>query len=192
VTAGGVAPETRERVLELLRGGLSSGDSSIEEYEAAIESALQATSESELAELVRKYAPPVLITAPERRYDEPRIIETEGMFNDIRLRGQWQVARDLTIRTNGSRMIVDFTEAEFDDWTIDLTIVAAGAFDAAKVIVPRGMAVRIVGKSRHAYTKLEPAIPGYPVIRLSASTVFGKLRLRHPRAKRSAGRALPR
>jgi hypothetical protein len=189
MTAAGVSPETRERVLELLRAGLSSGDSSLDDYEAAIESALQATSEAALAGLVRKYAPPVLITAPERRYEEPRIIETTGMFNDIRLRGRWQVARDLTVRTNGSRSIIDFTEAEFDDWTVDLTIVAAGGFDATKVIVPRGMAVQIVGKSQHGYGKLEPPIPGYPLIRLTATTVFGKLRLRHSRAKRSAGRA---
>jgi hypothetical protein len=189
MTAGGVSPETRERVLDLLRTGLSSGDSSLEEYEAAIESALQAPSEGALAELVRKYAPPVLITAPERRYEEPRIIETTGLFNDIRLRGRWQVARDLTIRTNGSRIVVDFTEAEFDDWTIDLTIVAGGGFDAATVIVPRGMGVQVVGKSQHAYAKLEPAVPGFPLVRLSASTVFGKLRVKHPRVKRSAGRA---
>jgi hypothetical protein len=189
MAAGGVSGEVRERVLELLRAGLSTGDSSLEDYETAIEAALHATTETELAELVRKYAPPVLITAPERRYDEPRIIETVGMFNDIRLRGRWQVARDLTVRTNGSRIVVDFSEAEFDDWTIDLTIVAGGGFDAATVIVPRGMCIQVVGKSQHAYAKLEPSVPGFPVIRLSASTVFGKLKVKHPRAKRSEGRA---
>jgi hypothetical protein len=166
----------------MLRGGLTAGDASLSEYETAIEAALNATREIELTELVRKFAPPVRITPEERRHTEPLVVETSGIFNDLRMRGRWQVATDHTVKTNGSKIYLDFTDAEFDGWTIDLKTHAA--FGDITIVVPRGMAVQQSGKTVAALSRLEPAVPGYPVIRLSASLGFGKLRLKHPRESR--------
>jgi hypothetical protein len=185
-----VRPDVRDRVLELLRAGLSQGYSDITEYETAIDAALHAQSEAELADLVRKYAPPVEITPPERRYAEPFKMETLGMFSDIRMRGRWQVARDLTVKTGPSRMVLDFADAEFDDWEVKLHTEAG--FGDITLIVPRGMTVQLLDIIGPVTNKLEEPTPGYPVIQLTAKINFGRLRLKHPRVKRSAGRALPR
>ncbi|MEY2474073.1 MAG: hypothetical protein QOK28_3402 [Actinomycetota bacterium] len=185
-----VSGDVRDRVLELLRAGLSDGHSDITEYEAAIDAALHATSEAELAELVRKYAPPVTITPPERCYSQPFKMETLGLFSDIRMRGRWQVARDLTVKTGPSKIVLDFTDAEFDDWDVKLKT-ETGLGDIT-LIVPRGVTVKLVDVVGPVTNKLEESTPGYPVIELTVKIGFGRLRLKHPRAKRSAGRALPR
>lgn len=189
-----VRPDVRDRVLELLRAGLSQGHSDIAEYETAIDAALHAESETELADLVRKYAPPVEITPPERRYAEPFKMETLGMFSDIRMHGRWQVARDLTVKTGPSRMVLDFVDAEFDDWEIKLT--AQAGFGDITLIVPRGMTVQLIDVVGPVTNKLAEPTPGYPVILLTAKIGFGRLRLKHPRvsrrATRSADRALRR
>ena len=177
-----VRPAARDRVLELLRAGLSDGHSDITEYETAIDAALHAETEAELAELVRKYAPPVEITPPERRYAEPRKMETLGMFSDIRLRGRWQVARDLTVKTGPSKIVLHFTDAEFDDWDVKLR--TETGFGDITLIVPRGIAIQLVDIVAPVTNKLEPAAPGFPIIQLTAKIGFGRLRLKHPRETR--------
>lgn len=185
-----ISPETRDRVLAMLREGLTAGNASLSEYETAIEVALAATREAELTELVRKFAPPVRITPEERRHGEPLTIESSGIFNDVRMRGRWQVARDLTVKTNGSKILLDFSEAEFDGWTIDLT--TQTTLGDVTIIVARGVAVQQSGKTVAALSRLEPPMPGYPVIRLTATIGFGKLRLKHPRQSRREKKALNR
>lgn len=182
-----IAPETRERVLAMLRDGLTAGSATLSEYEGAIEGALKATLEAELTELVRKFAPPVRMTPADRRHTEPLTIETSGIFNDIRMRGRWQVARDLTVNTAGSKILLDFSDAEFDDWTIELKTHAA--LGDITLIVPRGVAVQQSGKTVAALSRLEPPVPGFPVIKLTATLGFGKLRLKHPRLSRREKKA---
>jgi hypothetical protein len=177
-----ITPEVRDRVLDMLREGLTAGNASLDEYETAIEAALNATREAELTELVRKFAPPVRLTPQERRHPEPLTIETSGMFNDIKMRNRWQVAQDLTVKTSGSRIVLDFSDAEFDDWTIDLKTHAS--LGDVTIIVPRGMTVQQSGMTVAAVSRLDPPLPGYPIIRLSAKLNFGKLRLKHPRESR--------
>jgi hypothetical protein len=57
------------------------------------------------------------------------------------------------------------------------------------VIVPRGLEVRPVGRSGPVNTAaLEPPIPGFPIVRLSATCDMGTIRLMHPAEKRQRRR----
>jgi hypothetical protein len=174
----------------MLRAGLTDGVASLSDYEAAIEAALKATTEAELTDLVRKFAPPVRITPPERRYTEPLVIESKGMFADIRLAGRWQVARTTKVQTGPSKIIIDLTEAEFDEWNIDLTL-QTGLGDVI-LTIPRGMNLQLAGVSAgaHSTKNLAPPTPGYPMIRLNVMIGFGRLRMKHPKLSRAEKKAL--
>ncbi|MEY2426575.1 MAG: hypothetical protein QOI61_2147 [Actinomycetota bacterium] len=181
--------DVRERVIELLRASLGDGRMSIVQFEEAMGTALASNSEAELTDLVRRLAPPVRITPADRRMDEPLVIESKGMFGDIRLRGRWQVARKTKVQTGPSKIIIDLTEAEYDDWNIDLTL-QTGLGDVI-LTVPRGMNIQWAGVSAGAHTsKLDPPTPGYPTIRLNVMIGFGRLRLKHPRLSRAEKKAL--
>jgi hypothetical protein len=54
------------------------------------------------------------------------------------------------------------------------------------VIAPRGLDVRQVGRSAAVNSTLEEPIPGFPVVRLSASCDMGTIRLMHPKENVSA------
>jgi len=182
-------PDVRDRALAALRAALSAGHLTLTQYEAAMDTALHATREAELVELVRAIAPPVRITPRDRRFTEPQVVATTGMFQDIRLRGKWQVARTLRVQTGPSKIVLNFTEAEFDDWTVDVT--AQTALGDVTVIVPRGMAVQLNSVNGPSLNRLDPPAPGYPVLRLNVNiTGLGKLRLKHPRLSRKEKKAL--
>jgi hypothetical protein len=51
------------------------------------------------------------------------------------------------------------------------------------VIAPRGLDVRQVGTSGAVSSALEQPIPGFPVVRLSATCDVGTIRLMHPKEK---------
>jgi len=82
---------------------------------------------------------------------------------------------------------IDLAQAEFDDW--DVEIVVHTHMGTITVIVPRGFEVRPVGRSGAVDTAaLEPPIPGFPIVRLSATCDMGAIRVMHPAEKRQLRR----
>jgi len=99
-------------------------------------------------------------------------------MGEVRLNGRWQVGRLTKIEAGMGEVTIDLSEAEFDDW--DVEIVVHTKMGTITVIAPRGLEVRQVGKSGPASNTLGPPIPGFPVVRLSASSDMGTIRLMHP------------
>jgi hypothetical protein len=118
-----------------------------------------------------------------RRRQEPFEISTS--MGEVRLEGRWQVGRLTEIRIMGMGAVtIDLTEAEFDDWDVEI-VVHITKMGSITVIAPRGLDVRQVGRSAAVNSTLEEPIPGYPVVRLSASCDdMGTIRLMHPKEKR--------
>jgi hypothetical protein len=112
------------------------------------------------------------------------------MFADIRLAGRWQVARTTKVQTGPSKIIIDLTEAEFDDWNIDLTL-QTGLGDVI-LTIPRGLNLQLAGVSAgaHSTNNLAPPTPGSPMIRLNVMIGFGRLRMKHPKLSRAEKKAL--
>lgn len=134
----------------------------------------------DFASVVRSLPPPVEFTPPARRRQEPLEISTS--MGEVRLKGRWQVSRLSEIRTTGGTVIVELSEAEFDDWEVEIVVHTTMGW--ITVIAPRGLDVRQVGRSGAVRSTLEPPIPGFPVVRLSASSDMGTIRVRHPKEKR--------
>ena len=80
--------------------------------------------------------------------------------------------RPTEIRTGTGAVTINLTEAEFYDWAIEIVFhVHVGQIT---VIVPRGFDVRQVGAGSPVSSTFEQPIPGFPVVRLSASMTWAR------------------
>jgi hypothetical protein len=99
-------------------------------------------------------------------------------MGEVRLEGRWQVSRRTTISAGMGAVLIDLSDAEFDDW--DVEIVVRTTMVAITVVAPPGFDVRLVGRNGPVTTSVGPPIPGFPVVRLSAMSDMGTIRVIHP------------
>jgi hypothetical protein len=175
-----ISEEVRERGIDALQGFLASGKVDLDRFQSALDGMLAAATYADFAAVVRSLPPPVDFTPAARRLEEPREISTT--MGEVRLDGHWQVGRLTKIRTGMGTVTIDLTEAEFDDWEVEIDVHTK--MGLVTVIAPRGLEIRPVGMSGMVDSTLEPPIPGFPVVRLSASSDMGTIRLMHPKEKR--------
>lgn len=170
-----VSEDLRQRGLDYLQELLASGKVDLDRFHAALDALLGVHTQADFASVVRSLPGPVEFTPPARRRQEPLEISTS--MGEVRLEGQWQVSRLTTIDTGMGDVTIDLSQAEFDD--LDVEIVVHTHMGTITVIVPRGLEVRPVGRSGPVNTALEPPIPGFPVVRLSATCDMGTIRVMH-------------
>jgi len=175
-----ISEDLRQRGIDVLQELLASGKVDLGRFQAALDGLLGARTHADFASVVRSLPPPVAFTPPARRRQEPLVISTS--MSDVRLKGRWQVGRLTKIDTGMGAVTIDLTEAEFDDW--DVKIVVDTGMGSITVIAPQGLDVRQVGRSAAVKSTLGEPIPGFPVVRLSASCGSGTIRLMHPKEKR--------
>ena len=179
-----VSEDVQQRGIEFLQGLLASGKVDLDRCQKALDALLGAHSQADFVSVVRSLPPPVEFTAPARRRHEPLEISTS--MGEVRLEGRWQVSRLTKIDTGMGSVTIDLTQAEFDDW--DVEIVVHTHMGEITVIVPRGLEVRPVGRSGPVNIALEPPVPGFPVVRLSATCDMGTIRVMHPTEKKQRRR----
>jgi len=179
-----ISEDLQQRGIDFLQGLLASGAVDLDRFQVALDALLGARTEADVASVVRSLPPPVAFTPPARRRQEPLEISTS--MGEVRLEGRWQVSRLTKIDTRMGSVTIDLSQAEFDDW--DVEIVVHTHMGEIIVIVPRGIEVRPVGKSGPVNSTLEPPIPGFPVVRLSATCDMGTIRVMHPAEKRQRRR----
>lgn len=107
-------------------------------------------------------------------------------MGEVRLEGRWQVSRLTKVTTGMGAVTLDLSDAELDDW--DVEIVAHTTMGDITVIAPRGFDVRLVGRNGAVKSTVDPPIPGFPVVRLSAMSDMGTIRVMHPPEKRQRRR----
>lgn len=183
-----VSEDLREREIEVLQGLLASGTVDLNRFQTALDGLLRVRTHADFASLVRSLPPPVPFTPAVRRRQEP--LEISSGMGDVRLAGRWQVGRLTKIETGMGNVTIDLTEAEFDDW--DVKIVVRVGMGSVTIIAPEGLDVRQVGKVSAATSTLREPVPGFPVVRLSASCNMGTIRLMHPKQKRQRRWGWPR
>jgi Cell wall-active antibiotics response LiaF, C-terminal len=187
-TESPVSEDLQQRGIDFLQGLLASGKVDLDRFQKALDALLGARTQAEFTSVVRSLPPPVEFTAPARRRHEPLEISTS--MGEVRLEGRWQVSRLTKIDTGMGSVTIDLSQAEFDDW--DVEIVVHVHMGEITVIVPRGVEVRPVGRSGPVNASLEPPIPGFPVVRLSATCDMGTIRVMHPPEKWQRRRRWPR
>jgi hypothetical protein len=183
-----VPEDLRQRGIDYLQELLASGKVDLDRFQTALDALLGVQTQGDLATVVRSLPAPVEFTPPARRRQEPLEIATS--MGEVCLEGRWQVSRLTKIDTGMGGVTIDLTQAEFDDR--DVEIVVHTHMGTITVIVPRGFEVRPVGRSGPVNTALEPPIPGFPIVRLSATCDMGTIRVMHPAEKRQRRRRWPR
>jgi hypothetical protein len=171
--------DARQRATEFLKELYAAGDIDAGRFETSVAGLLQAGTEAELAEVVRSLPQPVTLTSPDRRLDRP--LEIHSGVGRLRLAGQWQVAKETHVSADIGSVRIDLTEAEFDDRVIDLHVYTGCG--RITIIVPRGVGIQVIHHRGGVDSRLEPPLPGLPLIRLDVTTNIGRVHLRHPGPK---------
>jgi len=171
-----MSEDAQHRATEFLKELYAAGRIDEGRFDSGVAELLAATSDAEVAEVVRALPPPVALTSPDRRLDRP--LEIHSGMRRLRLAGRWQLARETHLSADLGSVRVDLTEAEFDDRVIDLHVYTG--WGSITIIVPRGVAVQVIHHRGGVDSRLEPPVPGLPLIRLDVTTNIGKVRLRHP------------
>jgi hypothetical protein len=171
-----ISEDLRQRGIAVVQGLFADGRIDENAFHQALDQLFAVHSETEFCSLMRSLPPPVAVTPPARRRQEPLEIETS--MGEVRLDGRWQVGRMTKIDTGMGAVIVDLTQAEFDDW--DVEIVVHTHMGDITVIAPFGLDIRLVGRNSPVTTCLDPPIPSFPVVRLSATSDMGAVRLVNP------------
>lgn len=103
-----------------------------------------------------------------------------SLFGDIVVSGRWRAGDEVRVRTVFGDAKLDLRDAISDDDVLQLR--CATTFGDVTVHVPDGVEVELTGISVFGDRRLElaplPRIPGTPLVRVHASTVFGDVRVR--------------
>jgi len=182
-----VSEDAQHRATEFLKELYAAGRIDEGSFDTGVAGLLAATTDAELAEVVRALPPPVALTSPDRRLGQP--LEIHSGMRRLRLAGRWQVARETHVSADLGSVRIDLTQAEFDGRVIDLHVYTG--WGSITIIVPRGVGVQVLRNYGGVDSRLEPPVPGLPLVRLDATTNIGKVRLRHPGppGRRIRGRA---
>ena len=176
--------DAQRRATGFLKELYAAGSIDAGQLDTGVAGVLAATTEAELAGVVRSLPAPVMFTSPDRRLDKP--LEIQGGIGRLRLTGRWQLASETHVSADLGSVWLDLTEAEFDGPVTDLHVYSGGG--SITIIVPRGVAVQITRHKGGVDRRLEPPVPGLPLIRLDVTANIGRVHLRHPGTPRRARR----
>jgi hypothetical protein len=168
--------DAQQRATEFLKGLYAAGDIDESGFDTGISELLAARTEAEVAEVVRSLPAPVPLTSAERRLAKP--LEIHSGMGRLRLGGRWQVARETHVSADLGSVTLDLTSAEFDDRIIDLHVYSG--WGSITIIVPHGVGVQVIKHRGGVDSRLEPPVPGLPLVRLDVTAMIGKVHLRHP------------
>ena len=183
-----MSEDAQHRATEFLKELYAAGRIDEGRFDTGVAGLLAAGTDAEVAEVVRALPAPVTLTSPDRRLGKP--LEIHSGMRRLRLTGRWQVARETHVSADLGSVRIDLTEAEFDDRVIDLHVYTG--WGSITIIVPPGVGVQVLRQRGGVDSRLEPPVPGLPLVRLDATTNIGKVRLRHPgpgRKRRRPGAA---
>jgi hypothetical protein len=168
--------DDRQRATEFIKELYAAGEIDADQLGTGVDGVLAARSEAELVEAVRSLPAPVALTSQERRLDKP--LEIHSGISRLRLSGKWQLARETHVSAELGGVRLDLTEAEFDDHVVDLHVYTGCG--SITIIVPPGVGVQVIRHRGGVDSRLDPHVPGLPLIRLDVTTNIGRVHLRHP------------
>ncbi|MGP8001299.1 MAG: hypothetical protein ACLPKI_28840 [Streptosporangiaceae bacterium] len=170
----------QQRATEFVKELYAAGSIDAGQLDSVVAGVLAARTEAELAGVVRSLPAPVAFTSPARRLSQP--LEIHGGMGRLQLAGHWQLATETHISADLGRVWLDLTGAEFDGSVIDLHVYSG--WGSITIIVPRGVAVQLTRHQGGVDRRLEPPVPGLPLIRLDVRANIGRVHLWHPGARR--------
>jgi len=177
--------DDQERATEFIQDLYAAGHIDAARFDSGLAGLLAARTDAELAEVVRSLPPPVSLTSPDRRLSGP--LEIHSGMGKVRLAGRWQLGTETHVSADLGSVRLDLTDAEFDGHVIDLHVYTG--WGTITILVPRGVGVQILRHRGRVSSRLEPPVPGFPLVRLDVTTNIGRVRLRHPERPDRTGRS---
>ena len=114
---------------------------------------------------------------------DPRVVDITGMNGRIRRTGGWVVPRVLRIESEYGSVRLDFRQAVFESPVVDLELQLP--YGGATLLVPADAVVDLEGLrtvwKQPRYTPPPRSAARGPVIRLTGTMEYGRLRIRHAR-----------
>lgn len=170
--------DTQHRATEFVKELYAAGSIDAAQLDSGVAGLLAARTDAEVAAVMRSLPAPVALTSPDQRLTRP--LEVRGGIGRLRLTGRWQIGTETHLSADLGSVRIDLTDASFDDHVIDLHVYTG--WGSITIIVPRGVAVQITHHQGRVDARLEPPVPGLPLIRLDVTTNIGTVHLRHPGA----------
>jgi hypothetical protein len=174
--AAAIGDELRSNAVDVLGAMLADDRLELEDYERAVHHVLGARSETELDEVLRSLPSPVTMTPADRRLDQP--LKIRGGTGRLRLDRPWQLARQTSVRGELGSVMIDLTQAQFDECTIDLSVYTG--WGTITIVVPPGVGIQLLRTHGTVTSSIAAPLPGFPLVRLRAQTNIGRIRLRTP------------
>jgi hypothetical protein len=169
----------QDRLVAALKANVSMGRLDLAVYEEAVERILRATSHEAMGAAVADL--PLVELAPEG--DRQGDLRIQTRVASCRRHGRWSVGAHTTIITGVGSCWLDFSDAVWDQRTIDLDIATGIGF--VRLRIPPWIALEfqsVEGKVVCSFG-YEAPLPGLPLMRLRANAAGGAIRIRRPRAR---------
>ena len=176
--------DAQRRATEFLKELYAAGSIDAGQLDTGVAGVLAARTEAELARVVQSVPAPVAFTSPDRRLSRP--LEIQGGIGRLRLTGRWQLATETHVSADLGSVWLDLTDAELDGPVTDLHVYSG--WGSITIIVPRGLTVQVTRHKGGVDRRLDPPVPGLPLIRLDVTANIGRVHLRHPGTPRRARR----
>lgn len=186
----------REALVERLNAATGEGRLDLEEFSERLELAYAARTRAELEALVEDLPPVGADTAPARAAGAAaaggagRTSLHLTPIGGMRRRGPWRVPANTLVVTLLGGVDLDLTEAELDAQVV--TIRKFSLLGGVDMVVPPGVRVEVDGFSilggRDVEVDERAVGPGSPVLRVTAFSILGGVRIRSSRGfSRTAG-----
>ena len=176
-----VTDAQRTAAVQHLREQVAATGMSLDLFSDAASAVLAARTVGEVQHVLDRVAPVVRMTPPDRRLDEPLVLEVRSGRLD--LGASWQLGRTTRVHNTVGRVHLDLTKAQFDDRVIDLELTNGSG--TITVVVPHAVDVQFLemtGSSGSIANDVGSpvSLPGAPLLRIRARTASGRIRIVRP------------
>ncbi|MET7507645.1 DUF1707 domain-containing protein [Streptomyces albidoflavus] len=170
-SVGALSEEARDGAVRRLQEAYAAGVLTYEEMDRRLGRALEARTPGELE--------PVVAGLPEEAPPSTGVIVAAG--GRITRRGAWRVPRFLKVGSALGRVRLDLSRAVFDGPEVEIALELGTG--GARIVVPRDAVVELEGVTTGwkdlRYRPRRSSRPGGPVVRITGTVGFGRLRVRH-------------
>ncbi|MGW0517910.1 DUF1707 SHOCT-like domain-containing protein [Crossiella sp. NPDC003009] len=170
--------DTKRATQTALERAVGEGRLTLEEFAARADTVWRADTPAEIASAVADLPAPVAPVVPAT--EGAVKVSISSIFDDVRRSGRFTLRSGTKVSAVFGDAKVDLRQAVISEPVVELTVFSC--FGDVVVTVPKGVRVEVDGSvvfgSERVELSAEPPLPGSPLIRLHARSIFGDVKVR--------------